>query len=104
MVKIFWQSVEASFENVYVTETIVWCLCINPKTIIFQCSKNYGTLTHTCNQFQSCLKHSRPDQSHQKLTIALMFVFPQQVIALLGILSCAVSVVRLPEYKDSLCK
>ena len=46
MVNNFWQSVHVILENVSVTETIVWCLTINLKTIIFQCSKNYGSPTH----------------------------------------------------------
>ena len=41
----FWQSNDAILEDVSVTETIVWCQNINSKTIIFQCSKNYGSLT-----------------------------------------------------------
>ena len=45
MVNHFWQSVDAILENVSVTETIVWCLTINVKIIIFQCSKNYGSPT-----------------------------------------------------------
>ena len=36
---LFWKTF------VSVTETIVWCLSINSKTFIFQCSKNYGTPT-----------------------------------------------------------
>ena len=35
MVDIFWQSVDAILEDVSVTETIVWCLNINSKIIIF---------------------------------------------------------------------
>ena len=34
MVNHFWQSVDAILEEVYVTETIVWCQTINLKTII----------------------------------------------------------------------
>ena len=45
MVNNFWQSVDAILEDVPVTETIVWCKNIDSKTIIFQCSKNYGTPT-----------------------------------------------------------
>ena len=45
MVNNFWQSVDAILEDVSKTETIVWCLDINSKTAIFQCSKNYGTQT-----------------------------------------------------------
>ena len=45
MVKHFWQRFEAILEDVPVTETIVWCLTIKLKTIIFQCSKNYSSLT-----------------------------------------------------------
>ena len=41
----FWQSLDAILEDVSVTEAIVWCYNINSKTIIFQCSKNYGTPT-----------------------------------------------------------
>ena len=41
----FWQSVDAILEDVPVTETIVWYLTINLKTIIFQCSKNYNMST-----------------------------------------------------------
>ena len=40
MVNHFWQSVDAILKDVSVTETIVWCLTINLKPIIFQCSKN----------------------------------------------------------------
>ena len=42
----FWQSVDAILEDVSMTDTIVWCKTINVKTIIFQCSKNYGTSKH----------------------------------------------------------
>ena len=42
----FWQSVDAILEDVSMTDTIVWCKTINVKTIIFQCSKNYGTSRH----------------------------------------------------------
>ena len=45
MVSNFWQSVDAILEDVSATETIIWCLNINLKTIIFQCSKNYGSPT-----------------------------------------------------------
>ena len=45
MVNHFWQSVDAILEYVSVTKTIVWCSTINLKTIIFQCSENYGSLT-----------------------------------------------------------
>ena len=45
MVNNFWQSVDAIMEDVPVTETIVWCQNIDLKTIIFQCSKNYGSPT-----------------------------------------------------------
>ena len=45
MISNFWQSVDAILEDVSVTETIVWCLSINLKAFIFQCSKKYGTLT-----------------------------------------------------------
>ena len=41
----FWQSVDAILEDVSVTETIFWCQTIDLKTIIFQCSKNYGSPT-----------------------------------------------------------
>ena len=43
MVNHFWQSVDATSEDVSVTETIVWCQTINLKIVIFQCSKNYGS-------------------------------------------------------------
>ena len=42
---IFWQSIDAILKDVSVTETIIWCLTINLKTTIFQCSKNYGSPT-----------------------------------------------------------
>ena len=42
----FWQSADANLEDVSMTDTIVWCKTINVKTIIFQCSKNYGTSRH----------------------------------------------------------
>ena len=45
MVNHFWQSVDAILEDVSVTETIVWCYGIDLKTIIFQCSKIYGSPT-----------------------------------------------------------
>ena len=45
MVNNFWQSADAILEYVSVTKTIVWCLNINSKTIIFQCSKSYGSST-----------------------------------------------------------
>ena len=45
MVNHFEQRFDAILEDVSVTETIVWCYIINLKTIIFQCSKNYGTPT-----------------------------------------------------------
>ena len=47
MVNYFWQNVDAILEDVSVTKTIVWCWTINIKTIIFQCSKNYGSPTRT---------------------------------------------------------
>ena len=40
-----WQSVDAILKDVYVTEAIVWCSTMNSKTIILQCSKNYGSPT-----------------------------------------------------------
>ena len=42
----FWQKVDAILEDVSVAEIII-CLMLNYnlKTIIFQCSKNYGTPT-----------------------------------------------------------
>ena len=43
---------------------------IDLKTIIFQCSKNYG-VSDICNQVKSCTKHGRPDQSQRKLTVAI---------------------------------
>ena len=46
MVNYFWQSVDAILEDIPVIKTIVWCLNINLKTIIFQCIKSY-----TRNQF-----------------------------------------------------
>ena len=45
MVNHFWRSVDAILEDVSVTETIIWCLTIDLKIIIFQCSKNYGSPT-----------------------------------------------------------
>ena len=42
MVNHFRQSVDAILKDVSVTETIVSCKTIDLKTIIFQCSKNYG--------------------------------------------------------------
>ena len=55
---IFNSIVDAILEDVSVTKTIVRCLNINSKTIIFQCSKNYSTSTSvTCNQVKSCTKH-----------------------------------------------
>ena len=45
MVNHFWQSVDAILDDVSVTETIVWRQTIDLKTIIFQCSKNYGNPT-----------------------------------------------------------
>ena len=42
---IFDPSVDAILEDVFVTETILWCQTINLKTMIFQCSKNYGSPT-----------------------------------------------------------
>ena len=45
MVNHFCQSVDAILEDVSVNETIIWCLTINLETIIFQCSKNYGSPT-----------------------------------------------------------
>ena len=45
MVNHFWQSVNAILEDVSVTKTIVLCLTIILKTIIFQYSKNYGSPT-----------------------------------------------------------
>ena len=70
MVNKFWQSVDVIFEDVSVTETIVWCSNSNSKTIIFQV---FQKLRHsdTCNQVKSCIKHGRPDQSQRKLTVAL---------------------------------
>ena len=40
-----WQNVDTILEDVSVTETIIWCLIIHSKTIIFQCSKHYGSPT-----------------------------------------------------------
>ena len=45
MVNHFWQNVDAILEDVSVNETIIWCQTINQETIIFQCSKNYGSPT-----------------------------------------------------------
>ena len=45
MVNHFWQNVDTFLEDVSVTETIVWGWTINSKTIILQCSKNYGNST-----------------------------------------------------------
>ena len=45
MVNRYWQSVDAILEDVSVIETIVWCSNINLKTVIFQCSKKYGSPT-----------------------------------------------------------
>ena len=45
MVHNFWQRVDAIFKDVSVTETIVLCLTINVKIIIFQYSKYYGSPT-----------------------------------------------------------
>ena len=45
MVNHFWQSVDAILEDISGDKTIVWGLTINLKTIIFQCSKTYGSLT-----------------------------------------------------------
>ena len=45
MVNHFWQSVDAILEDISGTETIVWWITINLKTIIFQCSKTYSSLT-----------------------------------------------------------
>ena len=42
----FWQSVDAIFEDVSVTKTIVWCKNINQQTSIFQCSKIHGNSTN----------------------------------------------------------
>ena len=42
MINYFWQSVDAILEDVSVIKTIVSCLIINLKTIIFQCSENYN--------------------------------------------------------------
>ena len=41
----FWQSADAILEDVSVAETIVQCKNINFQTTIFQCSKNYSSLT-----------------------------------------------------------
>ena len=46
MVNHFWQSVDANLKDFPVTDTIAWCKTINLKTIIFQCSKNDGSLTY----------------------------------------------------------
>ena len=45
MVNHFWLSVDAILDDVSVTETIVWYYNIDLNTIIFQCSKNYGSPT-----------------------------------------------------------
>ena len=45
MVNYFWQSADNILDDVSVTKIIVWCLTINLKTIIFQWSKTYGSLT-----------------------------------------------------------
>ena len=72
MVNNFWQSVDAILQDVSATVTIVWCQNINLKTIIFQCSKNYGSPTRVTMQVKSSTKHSRTCQSQRKLTVALM--------------------------------
>ena len=41
----FWQRVDAILEDVSVAEIIVLCCITNLKTIIIQCSKNYGIPT-----------------------------------------------------------
>ena len=56
MVNNFEQSVDTILEDVSVT-------------IIFQCSKNYGTPTRVTRK--SCTKYGRLYQSHRKLTVAL---------------------------------
>ena len=45
MVNHIWQSVDAILEDVSASETVIWCLNINLKTIILQPSKNYGSPT-----------------------------------------------------------
>ena len=45
MVDHFWQSIDTILEDISVTLLLVWCKIINLKTIIFQCSKNYGSST-----------------------------------------------------------
>ena len=52
-----------------------YCSWNDLKTIIFQCSKNYGTPTPSCNQVKSCTKHGRPDQSQRELTVALSTLY-----------------------------
>ena len=46
MVNRFWQSFDAILEDVSVIKTIFLMLNYNSKTIIFQCSKYYGSSGH----------------------------------------------------------
>ena len=66
----FWQSVDAILKDASVIETTVWCSTIDLKTIIFQCSKNYGSPTRVTMQY-SCIKHGRPSLLKRKQTVAL---------------------------------
>ena len=71
MVNHIWQSVDAILEDVFVTETIVWCETNDLNTIIFQCSKNHCCPTRVTNfgcptsetMVKSCTKHGRPNVS-----------------------------------------
>ena len=45
MINHLLQSVDTMLEDVSVNETIICCVTINLETIIFQCSKIYGSAT-----------------------------------------------------------
>ena len=54
------------FWNMFsVAKTNVWCLSINQKTSIFQCSKNYRNPTRETN-FKVAVKRGKPEQSYEK--------------------------------------
>ena len=58
---------DAILEYVSVTETIVCCWNINLKTIIFQCSKNYGTPTRIAGLYQTWQTRSVSTKTYRSL-------------------------------------
>ena len=85
MVNHFWQSVDAILEDVYVTETIVWCETINLKTIIFQWSKNYRSPTRVTRLkvAPNTADTISLNEKKRSLTQLFLFFFEKNIISIL---------------------